>query len=152
VPHETTNEPGRRHDAVTSGTAVRPARPLRRPVVVDLPIEADQLMNEPAWASSDRNARTVATTDRMRIVLIALRAGATLGSELLDDTLSVQLLEGRLDVRIDGADVELSRGQLATVETPRAWEAVAASDSLVLLTSALNEDSHGEEPENRESQ
>jgi quercetin dioxygenase-like cupin family protein len=112
-------------------------------------MEADQLMGEPAWADGDRNSRTVATTDRMRIVLIALRTGATLGSELLDDTLSVQLLEGRLDVRIDGADVELSRGQLATVETPRAWEAVATSDSLVLLTSALNEDSQGEQPENR---
>ena len=149
MPHETSNESGRRHDAVTSGTAVRPARPLLRPVVVDLPMEADQLMSEPAWADGDRNSRTVATTDRMRIVLIALRTGATLGSELLDDTLSVQLLEGRLDIRIDGADVELSRGQLATVETPRAWEAAATSDSLVLLTSALNEDSQGEQPENR---
>lgn len=136
-----------RDKPVTTGTADRPPRPLLRPVVVDLAAATTELTSEPRWSTADRNSRTVATTDRMRIVLTMLRAGAAMGSDELDDTLAVQVLDGELHVRIDGAEAPLRRGQVATVEAPRAWEVVASTDALVLLTSALGpgHDSHREE-------
>ena len=96
-------------DAQTSGTQVRPPRDLAEPVVIDLGSEASTLFDEPQWAQGDRNSRTVSTTERMRVTLIALRSGA-----------------------------ELGQGQLAVVAQPGGWRLTAAEDALLLLTVALD--------------
>ncbi len=123
--------------AVTSGSDTREARPLLRPVVVDLMEAATTLRAEPEWQRGDRNSRTVATSNRMRIVLTALRAGAVMGSSDMDDTLAIQVIEGGLAVRIDGAESELGPGQIAIVEEPSQWELEASDESLIMLTVAL---------------
>ncbi len=122
---------------VTSGSDTRPARPLRRPLVVDVADEAATLFDEPEWRDGDRNSRTIATSDRLRITLTALRSGAELGSEESNDTLSVHALRGRLELAVDGDDVELREGQLATVEEPRDWRLRATTDALVMITVGL---------------
>jgi quercetin dioxygenase-like cupin family protein len=122
---------------VTSGSDTRPARPLRRPLLVDLEREAATLFGEPEWAERDRNSRTIATTDRMRITLTALRRGAELGSHESDDTLAVQSLLGDVRLSVDEADVDLHAGQLATMEEPSDWSIRAISDAVILLTVAL---------------
>jgi quercetin dioxygenase-like cupin family protein len=132
----TTRESGSAKPA-TSGSDTRPARPLRRPLVVDVSNEAATLLDEPEWTSGDRNSRTIATSDRLRITLTALRQGAELGSQESNDTLAVQVLRGRLELEIDDMDVELSEGRLATVEEPRNWRLRATTDALVLLTVGL---------------
>lgn len=123
--------------SVTTGTGTRPPRPLLRPMLIDLEREAETLYGEPEWTERDRNSRTVATTDRLRIVLTALRAGAEMGSVETNDTLAVQALSGNLQLTVDGADVDLRPGQLATVEEPRDWTIRATGDALLLLTVAL---------------
>jgi hypothetical protein len=123
--------------AVTTGTDTRPPRPIRDPVLVDLEREAASLLDEPEWADRDRNSRTVATTDRMRLTLTALRAGAELGNRESDDTLAVQALRGDVRVTIDGVDVDLHAWQLATIENPSDWTLRATSDAVILLTVAL---------------
>jgi quercetin dioxygenase-like cupin family protein len=122
---------------VTSGSETRPPRPLRRPLVVDLAQEAASLFDEPEWQAGDRNSRTVATSDRLRITVTALRAGAELGSEESDDTLAVQVLRGRVELSVDGDNVELSEGRLAAIEEPRDWRLRAYDDALILLTVGL---------------
>jgi quercetin dioxygenase-like cupin family protein len=122
---------------VTSGSDTRPPRPLRRPLIVDLGSEAATLFEEPEWREGDRNSRTVATSDRLRITLTALRSGAEIGSEESNDTLAIQTLRGRLELDIDGNEVELGEGQLATVEEPRDWRLRAMTDALVLITVGL---------------
>jgi quercetin dioxygenase-like cupin family protein len=132
-----TRQTAPRPKPVTSGSDTRPPRPLRRPVLVDVGDEASTLLDEPEWTSGDRNSRTLATTDRLRIVLTALRAGAELSSDESNDTLAVQALRGDLAVRVDGVDLDLRAGQLATVEEPREWRVRAATDALLLLTVGL---------------
>jgi quercetin dioxygenase-like cupin family protein len=129
-----------RQRVVTSGSDSRPARPLHRPAFVDLAEEGRRLRSEPEWRDGERNAVTVATTNRMRIVLTALRAGSELGNVEIDDTLTVQVMDGRLAVEIDGVDESLRAGQLATIEGAGSWRVAAETDSLVLLTSALATD------------
>jgi quercetin dioxygenase-like cupin family protein len=132
-----TQQTSPRPKPVTSGSDTRPPRPLRRPVLVDVGDEAVTLLEEPEWTSGDRNSRTLATSDRLRIVLTALRAGAELGNEESNDTLAVQTLRGGLQLTVDGMDLELRAGQLATVEEPREWRLRATSDALLLLTVGL---------------
>lgn len=129
---------GVRHDDVTHGSATRPARPLRRPVLVDLVQTAQSLFDEPEWADGDRNSRTVATTNRMRVTLTALRAGAELGSRELTDTMSIEVLRGDLTLRLHGDAVDLHAGQLTTIEEPNGWSLAAQADSVLLLTVALD--------------
>ena len=125
-------------DAQTSGTQVRPPRDLAEPVVIDLGSEASTLFDEPQWAQGDRNSRTVSTTERMRVTLIALRSGAELGNEGTDDTLAVHVQRGRVSLDVNGQSTELGQGQLAIVAQPGGWRLTAAEDALLLLTVALD--------------
>lgn len=136
-------------DAQTSGTEVRPGRDLAEPAVIDLGREAQTLRDEPQWTDGDRNARTVSTTERMRVTLTALRDGAELGGEGSDDTLAVQLLEGGATLEFAGRTLDLSAGRLATVPQPGPWRLRADGEALVLLTVALDGGASGQGPERR---
>ena len=127
-----------RDDAQTSGTQVRPPRDLAEPVVIDLAGEAGTLFDEPQWSQGDRNSRTVSTTERMRVTLTALRAGAELGNEGTDDTLAVQVQRGRVSLDVNGQSIDLGEGQLAIVAQPGVWRLRATDDALLLLTVAIN--------------
>jgi quercetin dioxygenase-like cupin family protein len=120
----------------TSGGSDRPARTLR-PVALDLRREADALFDEPEWLDGDRNSRTLTATDRLRVTLTALRRGAELGPAETDDVLTIQVLRGALELDVDGAQISLDDGQLASIDHPTAWRARATSDSILLLTVAL---------------
>lgn len=125
------------NDTVTSGSDTRPARDLRQPLVLDVASEAQTLWNEPDWADRDRNSRTLATTDRLRITLTALRAGAEMGTEATNDTLAVQALRGSARVELDGTTLDLSAGQLASIAEPGSWRIRAEEDTVLLLTVGL---------------
>jgi quercetin dioxygenase-like cupin family protein len=122
---------------VTTGSATRPPRPLR-PVFVDLDREAEALVDEPEWTFGDRNARTLAATDRIRVTLAALRPMAELGEAQTDEALTLHVLRGRVEVDVEGAEVDVRAGQAAVIDHPTSWRARATTDSVVLLTSALD--------------
>jgi quercetin dioxygenase-like cupin family protein len=124
---------------VTSGSSSRPPRPLR-PVIVDLEREARELLGEAAWLLGDRNSRTLAATDELRLTLTTLRTGAELGQAETDDALTLHVLDGRLSVTIDGADLDVLPGQVASIDHPARWRAEATEDSMILLTVALATD------------
>jgi hypothetical protein len=108
--------------------------------IADIEQAARDLMAEPEWAQGDRHSRAVISTDRLRVVLTALRAGAELGSRETDDTIVVQAVRGELRIRVQGSgDTTLRAGQLAAFAQPCDWQVRAATDSLVLLTSALHQ-------------
>jgi quercetin dioxygenase-like cupin family protein len=129
---------GRPHvRAVTSGGGTRPPRAIRRPLIVNVADQATSLMSEPEWQSGDRNSITVATTDRLRVTLTALHPGAVIGSEEMDDTIVVQAMRGQVRMTVNGMDIPLGPGQLATIEEPGSWRIAAETESLLLLTAAL---------------
>ena len=127
---------GRVERMVTTGGGTRPPRAIRRPLVVNVADQASALMAEPEWRRGDRNSITIATTDRIRVTLTALHAGADIGSETTDDTIVVQTLRGRVRVTVDEMELELGPGQLTTIEEPRTWRIAAETEALLLLTAA----------------
>jgi quercetin dioxygenase-like cupin family protein len=124
---------------VTTGSPARPSRPLR-PVLVDLEHEAHTLFDEPDWPAPDRNSRTLASSERFRLTLTALRRGAELGDARTGDAINIQVLTGRLAIDLDVADLEVEPGQVASIDHPTTWRARALEDSVVLLTVALSID------------
>ena len=112
-------------------------RPLDAPLLVfDLPALLAQVRQEPAYHTSDRNSLTVFKTDGMRIVLLALHAGAELKTHTAPGIISVQVLEGRLTFRTAGQATELAQGQLLTLHAGIPHSVTAVTEAVFLLTLA----------------
>ena len=124
-----------------SATPQRPAgeRPLDAPwLVADLPALTAQLRHESAWQEGDRNAITVFKTAGLTIVLVLLRAGATLSVGIREGLLSLQLLEGRLQLEADSQEQlpALSPVQLLALHAGVPYRASALAEATLLLTLA----------------
>ena len=119
----------------TSGTDVRSARPLTRDLLVfDLEREVTQLRSEPQWREGDRNSRTLAKEAELRALLTCLRAGAALDEQDADGRVTVHVLEGRVELRLEDGSEELAAGRLAVLEPGNPWRIHAVEESAVLLT------------------
>jgi quercetin dioxygenase-like cupin family protein len=124
----------------TSGSDTRAARILDRAfAVVDLETEAVALLGEPEWTDGDRNTRTVFTGDGLRIALMGLRRDASIGDDATNDTLAIQVLRGRVRVEGEIEPRDVTAGELLALERPQSWRVRAIDESLILLTSALDE-------------
>ena len=82
------------------------------------------------------NALTVFKTDGMRIVLLALHAGAELKTHTAPGIISVQVLEGRLMFRTAEQATELAQGQLLTLHAGIPHSVTAVTEAVFLLTLA----------------
>jgi len=124
-----------------AATPQRPAgeRPLDAPwLMVDLPTLMAQLRHESTWQEGDRNAITVFKTAGLTIVLVLLRAGATLTIGISEGLLSLHLLEGRLQLVADSGQPlpALSSGQLLALHAGVPYRASALAEATLLLTVA----------------
>ena len=122
----------------TSGSDEREPRPLREPLMrFELQAEVERLAGENEWNDGDRNAIVLAKDARQRVLLTALRSGARIGEDDIDGPFTIQVLTGAVVVRRGDRSVELTEGDLATVEPgPAAWAVEALDDSAVLITLA----------------
>ena len=123
-------------------TPQRPEPAAGRPLdalllVFDLPALLAQVRLEPAYRTSDRNALTVFKTDGMRIVLLALHAGAELKTHTAPGIISVQVLEGRLMFRTAEQATGLAQGQLLTLHAGIPHSVTAVTEAVFLLTLAI---------------
>jgi quercetin dioxygenase-like cupin family protein len=112
-------------------------RPIDAPFVpIDLQSFTAQLMVEEAWQKNDRNAITVYKTDEITIVLVALHKDAEMrpGNFEGTGTMSLQVLDGRLNFKTGMDAVEINLGQMAALHGHVPYSATALDDSICLLT------------------
>ena len=122
-----------------SATPQRPEgdRLLDAPMVtMDLVALRQQLKREQAWHTSDRNATTLVKTAGLRVVLMALHAGAELKPHTAPGVLSVQVLEGHLTFRTGQQAAELAKGEMLMLHAGIPHSVTAREDSVFLLTIA----------------
>lgn len=127
-------------DKFNAATPQRPEgnRLLDAPMVVmDLHALRQQIKREQAWHSSDRNAITVFKTAGLRVVLVALHAGAEMKTHTSAGTLTVQVLEGHLTFHTDPQAAELTKGQLLALHGTIPHSVQAREESVFLLTLAI---------------
>lgn len=128
----------------TSGSPVREGRPLMEQLLVfDLMEEIDRLKAEPTWEDGDRNSRMLAKDVDFRVMLTALRSGASINEQDGDGRVSVQVVEGTVLARLAGTTAELRAGQIATIDAGKPWTLEALDDSVLLLTIAWPRDRAG---------
>jgi quercetin dioxygenase-like cupin family protein len=107
----------------------------------------EQIKKEKKWKETDRNAITVFKTNGLRIVLIALRKGAEMIKHTADGLISVQVLEGKMQLNTDDQSVKLGKGQMLALHKGIPHNLLAKKKTIFLLTltTTLAENSNGGE-------
>jgi quercetin dioxygenase-like cupin family protein len=120
--------------STTGGSDEREARSLTAPLLrFALAEEADRLRAESAYLEGDRNARTLAKSGAFRLVLVAFREGATFDEDDQRGSVALQVLDGRLDLRVGEDAIEIGVGEVAVVSPEHPWMAIAQTDGLLML-------------------
>lgn len=127
----------------TGGTAQRPAHQFAAPALAfDLGAEIERLRHEESYRRGDRNSKTLVKEPRLRLGLIALKAGARIREHQAAGPTTVQTLEGHIRLRIPQGFAELPVGHLLTIEANVPHDVEAEADSAFLLTIAWAEERH----------
>ena len=135
---------------VITATTQRPegVRVMDAPLVtIDLFSFIEQIRKEKKWKETDRNAITVFKTNGLRIVLIALRKGAEMAKHSAGGKISIQVLEGKMQIFTDEQIVKLGAGQMLAMHEGIMHSLLAKKKTIFLLTltTTLPENSNGGE-------
>jgi len=124
-------------DKLNEATALRPLgdRMIDAPLVTfDLFSFSEQIRKEKKWKKTDRNAITVFKTNGLCIVLIALRKGAEMIKHKADGLISIQVLEGNMQLNTDEQSVSLGQGQMLALHEGIPHSLLAKKKTVFLLT------------------
>lgn len=102
---------------------------------LDLARELDDLARE-LDGRTGHKARTLAKHDDLRVVVIALRAGARIPEHKTDGRVAIQTVRGHLRVRAQGQIVDLPAGSVLALDRGLPHDVEAVEDSGLLLTIA----------------
>src|SRR5512144_1418999 len=103
---------------------------------IDLADEARELRADETWQREGHNAKTLVKNESLRIVMIDMHEGARLGEHQTDSRISIQVLTGRVSVRLPGASYAVAAGQLLAVDESIPHDVEALEPSTFLLTLA----------------
>lgn len=105
----------------------------------DLPMLLAQLKHEDLWRTGKRNAMTLLKGHGLRVVLILMHASITIPSHQAESPLSMQVVEGCLQVRTDSDAVILKKGHMLTFQAGIRHDVEAIEESALLLTLATSQ-------------
>lgn len=102
----------------------------------DLRALVQQIKNEEGWRKGERSTMALFKTERMRVMLVALRAGTKLSSHRADGPITVQVVEGRITFNAESQNVTLAEGQMLSLQSGLPHAVDAPEDAVFLLTVA----------------
>jgi quercetin dioxygenase-like cupin family protein len=106
-------------------------------VTVNLPFYIDQIKNESSWKESDRNAITIFKSEKLRLVLVALRQAAEMARHTSPGILHIQTLEGKIRFITDQQTVELNKNQMLVLHERIPHSVVAETEAVFLLSISI---------------
>jgi quercetin dioxygenase-like cupin family protein len=121
-------------------TVVAHRRPQTPPMAspfleFDLTSEVDRLHGETTW-NTGQTAKTLIKYDDLRVVLMALKAGAKIPAHKANGRISVQLLSGHIRLNASERAFDLLPGSLLALDRRVPHELEALEESVVFLTIA----------------
>ena len=117
-------------------------RPLAGPMMTfDLREQLRSIRADEAYAKHGRTARTLAKSGRFRLLVAALTDGHEIGTHQADSPLTIHVLEGGLQFRIDDQVQRLHEGEILFFGPGDAHDIRAIGESAFLITiSAIGDD------------
>ncbi len=102
----------------------------------DLNRELEILRAEPSWQAGHRNAKTLFKKTNLTVVLLALKAGASLEKHEAPGPITIHALAGRLRVHMADQLAELTAGGILSLDKGLTHDLEAVVESAILLTVA----------------
>lgn len=122
-------------DPAGGSTTPRTSHTLAAPALrFNVRNEAEQLKRLPTYQNGSPAGRTLVKEPDLRIVLLALMAGARLEEHRASGPISVQVLEGRVRLRLTDGAIDLAPGELLTLEPGISHDVDSVEDAVILLT------------------
>jgi hypothetical protein len=103
-------------------------------IIIDIEDLVKQIKKEKAWDKNDRNAITAFKSDKMSLVIVAMRKNATMTTERPENILSVQVLKGKLKLQTSGKTVEVCEDKIFVLHEHIPYTIDALKKSVFLLT------------------
>jgi len=103
---------------------------------LDLTQELLEMRQGGSLQTNAHTAKTLVKYPDLRVVLMAFKAGASLGRHSTVGQLSIQTLEGRVRLRLEGDEIDLPKGGLFALGSGVPHDIEAFEESAVLLTIA----------------
>jgi len=93
-----------------------------------------ELQRSDAYLREGHTARSLVRKPDLRIVLVAMKAGARIAEHHADETASIHALSGHVRLRLPAETIDLSAGRLLVLERGVKHGVEAVADSTFLLT------------------
>lgn len=97
-----------------------------------------QLKDEEAWDKNDRNAITLVKTQGLTIVLVCLHKEASINDNIVDGILTVEVIEGKVNISTNADHFELCERGLITFRANIPHSIYALKESVLLITNAVS--------------
>ena len=102
----------------------------------DLPILIKKMKKSPTWANGELNAKILLKSPHKQIVLTALHEGTEISSFQANDSVTFQIIEGKLMFSTPKESVVLDKGQLLTIRENVRYRLTTGEETVFLLTIA----------------
>ena len=86
------------------------------------------------WANSELNALTLLKSPNKQIILTAMHEGTEIKSFQSDDSITFQIIEGKLRFHIRKDSITLNEGQLMTLDENIKYSLTTQEETVFLLT------------------
>ena len=100
----------------------------------DLPALIENMKNSSAWADGELNAMILFKRPEKQIVLTALHEGTKIDSFQANESVTFQILEGKLKFHTIRESVTLKRGQLLALHENIKYSLTSRKETVFLLT------------------
>lgn len=105
-------------------------------IAFDLPTLIERMKQSYSWVNGELKAMVLLKSPERQIVLTALHEGTEIDSFQSNDSITLQIIEGKLKFHTRKASVTLDKGQLLTLHENINYSLTSREDSVFLLTIA----------------
>jgi hypothetical protein len=100
----------------------------------DLPTLIEKMKGSHSWAEGELNAKILVESPDEQILLTALHGGTEINSFQSSDSLTLQIIEGRLMFHSPKEYVTLEKGQLLTLHEKVKYSLTCSEETVFLMT------------------
>jgi len=102
----------------------------------DLPALIESMKHSRTWEKGELNAMILLKSPDKQIVLTALHKGTEINSYQSSDSISLQIIEGKIKFHTHNESVTLDKGQLLTLHEKINYSLTSREETVFLLTIA----------------
>jgi len=102
----------------------------------DLPDLIESMKNSHSWTKGELNTMILLKSPERQIVLTALHEGTEIESFQSNDSITFQIIEGKLKLHTRKESVTLEKGQLLTLHDNIKYSLISKEETVFLLTIA----------------